>query len=111
MDRVGLTIFLATLLGVVPLVALFLAPKVITATGRTVGWYLRRKTEGRRAQILERVDGDEKALEADKSSRRNSDEEWENIESFAAGTAKNGEKADREWDGIVGFFHPFWYDS
>jgi alpha-1,2-mannosyltransferase len=52
---------------------------------------------------------EERALEVDKDGRGNSDEEWENIESFAVGTAKNGEKADREWDGIVGFFHPFWY--
>lgn len=72
---------------------------------------MRKKTEGRRAQILELVEKDEAewAKKAEKG-RRDSDE-WENVDSLAVGTAKNGEQGEEEWDGIVGFFHPFWYVS
>jgi alpha-1,2-mannosyltransferase len=104
-------VLVVSVLSTLPLLTFLLGPKIIGAASRTVGWYLRRKTAGRRAQILERVEGEEKALAEDQSTRRDSDEEWETVESYAAGTAKNGEKADKEWDGIVGFFHPFWYVS
>jgi alpha-1,2-mannosyltransferase len=111
MDPLWYTIILALLLSIVPIFSVILVPKIIIAAGRIVGWYLRRKTAGRRAQILERVESEEKLFAVDEGSRRDSDEDWENVESYAAGTAKNGEKADKEWDGIVGFFHPFWYAS
>jgi hypothetical protein len=104
-------VLVVSVLACLPLLTVLLGPRIVTAASRTVGWYLRRKTAGRRAQILERVEGDEKALAEDQSARRDSDEEWENVESYAAGTARNGEKADKEWDGIIGFFHPFWYAS
>jgi len=104
-------VLIVSVLSTLPLLIVLLGPKITAAAGRTVGWYLRRKTAGRRAQILECVEGEEKALIEDQSAKRDSDEEWENVESYAAGTAKNGEKADKEWDGIVGFFHPFWYAS
>ena len=31
----------------------------------------------------------------------------ESVDAYAVGFAKNGEKGEQEWDGIVGFFHPF----
>lgn len=104
-------VLLVLVLSTLPLLIVLLGPKIVAAASRTAGWYLRRKTAGRRAQILERVEGEEKALAEDQSTRRDSDEEWENVESYAAGTARNGEKAEKEWNGIVGFFHPFWYAS
>lgn len=78
-----------------------------------MGYYLRKKTAGRKAQILELVEKDQADWEKsgkENEERRNSDE-WENVEGYAAGTVGNGEKANREWDGIIGFFHPFWYAS
>jgi alpha-1,2-mannosyltransferase len=104
-------VLLVSVLSTLPLLTVLLGPRIVAAAGRTIGWYLRRKTAGRRAQILECVEEEEKILAEDQGARRDSDEEWENVESYAAGTAKNGEKADKEWDGIVGFFHPFWYAS
>lgn len=105
----SLPIILASLICILPIFIFLLGSWVIAVAGRVVGWYLRRKTAGRRAQILECVEAEEKSLAADLDSGRDSDEDWETVESYAAGTAKNGEKADKEWDGIVGFFHPFWY--
>jgi len=111
MPLLSFPVLILSIVACLPLFTVLLGPRIVAAAGRTVGWYLRRKTAGRRAQILERIEVEEKALAEDQSERRDSDEEWENVESYAAGTAKNGEKANKEWDGIVGFFHPFWYAS
>ncbi|KAB8300830.1 hypothetical protein EYC80_002758 [Monilinia laxa] len=100
------TILVALILGATPLIVLLGGPKVAGYVGRTVGFYLRQKTAGRKAQVLERVAIDQKEYKENKGKRRGSDD-WENVESYTAGKANNGEKADKEWDGIVGFFHPF----
>lgn len=42
-------------------------------------------------------------------SSSDGDDEWETVDSYALGTSPNGGKGEKEWDGIVGFFHPFWY--
>jgi alpha-1,2-mannosyltransferase len=111
MALMSFPMLLVSVICTLPLLIILLGPRIIASASRTVGWYLRRKTAGRRAQIFEHIEGEEKELAEDQSVRRDSDEEWENVESYAAGTAKNAEKADKEWDGIVGFFHPFWYAS
>lgn len=90
-----------------PLTIMLLGPKLVSRVGRAFGYYLRKKTAGRKAQILELVEADKKEYLEEDGERRDSDE-WENVEAYAVGSAKNGVKADKEWDGIVGFFHPFW---
>ncbi len=93
----------------VPLLSILLLPWMWRMAGATLGWYLRRKTEGRRWQILEAVGEDEKRYEARGSDRKGgTGDEWESVEAYAAGSAGNGEKGQEDWDGIVGFFHPFW---
>jgi alpha-1,2-mannosyltransferase len=99
---------IVSILGFLPLTVILLGPKLVFYVGGTFGYYLRKKTAGRKAQILELVESEEAEYTANAENRRDSDD-WENVESYATGTANNGEKADREWDGIVGFFHPFWY--
>lgn len=86
---------------------MILGPKLLFRVGSTFGYYLRKKTAGRKAQILELVEAEEKEFQEEGGEPRDSDE-WENVEAYAVGSAKNGEKADKEWDGVVGFFHPFW---
>ncbi|RDW60648.1 glycosyltransferase family 4 protein [Coleophoma cylindrospora] len=98
------SILLALFLGLMPLTVILGGPALVRAAGRTVGFYLRKKTAGRRAQILECVKSD---LAAWKEKRRDSDE-WENVEALTTGGVDDGKRpADMEWDGIVGFFHPF----
>lgn len=81
--------------------------------GTTLGWYLRKKTDGRRSLILRLTDDDEKAYAEDRSRSKSSssssslDNDWENIEKSVPGASPNGEKGEQDWDGIVGFFHPF----
>lgn len=57
---------------------------------------------------MEMVEKDESQWSTGDGERRGSDE-WESVDAYAVGTAKNGEKTEEEWDGIVGFFHPFWW--
>ncbi|KAK3989575.1 hypothetical protein QBC44DRAFT_81865 [Cladorrhinum sp. PSN332] len=66
-----------------PLAILIFAPLLRRALGALLGWYLRKKTDGRRLHILELIEADEKKF-------------------GAASEQKGG-----DWDGIVGFFHPF----
>ncbi|KAI0856568.1 glycosyltransferase family 4 protein [Xylaria cubensis] len=69
--------------------------------GSCVGWYLRRKTDGRRALIIRATeDGEARLRDKTKSSSK------------STGAPDGGEREhtgenDGEWDGIVGFFHPF----
>lgn len=106
-------IYLVAILGMTPMFLLFMGPKILFWLGGTLGYYLRKKTAGRKAQVLELVEQDEAAWikeGKEKGERRDSDE-WESVDAYAAGSAKNGEKGEEEWDGIVGFFHPFWFAS
>lgn len=99
---------LALLLACLPLTTILLGPKLLFYVGGTFGYYLKKKTAGRRAHILELTVADEKAFLAKGGDRRGGSDEWENVEAHAVVTAQNGEKGDEQWDGIVGFFHPFW---
>ncbi|KAK8095031.1 alpha-1-2-mannosyltransferase alg11 [Apiospora hydei] len=91
--------------------------------GTTLGWYLRKKTDGRRNLIIRITDEDEKAHAANKNRSRSKssgsndssnshgssslDNDWEKLDKSVLGTSHNGEKGEQDWDGIVGFFHPF----
>lgn len=98
-----------------PLV-LYVYPLLWRTAGSLLGWYLRKKTEGRRCHILELVESDEKEYRENRSNRTRTsgdngeDGEWEKVDTYTTGTSKNGDKggSDDDWDGIVGFFHPFW---
>lgn len=108
----GQSIFIVSILGFLPLFVLLAGPKLVFWAGGLMGGYLRKKTAGRKAQILELVENEQREWEekGGKEKERRDSDEWETVDSYAAGTAKNGEKAvDAEWDGIVGFFHPFWW--
>ncbi|KAI5928221.1 hypothetical protein F4810DRAFT_184348 [Camillea tinctor] len=76
--------------------------------GLSAGWYLRKKTEGRRSLIFRVTAESEKNFQEETSVKSDAgDDDWENIDGATVGTSGNGEKGGRDWDGIVGFFHPF----
>ncbi|KAH8156677.1 hypothetical protein CIB48_g11571 [Xylaria polymorpha] len=70
----------------------------IGALGSCAGWYLKRKTDGRRALIIRATEDGETSLRDKNKS-----------DGASTGTEKGdeGQRKDRDWDGIVGFFHPF----
>jgi alpha-1,2-mannosyltransferase len=109
--------FLATC--VVTVLALLAASFVLpTVTGyalsyvlRGIGWSIKNKTKGRRELILTRalIEEEEFRSKENKSSNGGAeDEDWEKVDNSILGTAGNGEPLGDEWEGIIGFFHPFW---
>ncbi|GLI72241.1 asparagine-linked glycosylation protein [Penicillium ochrochloron] len=94
---------------------------------RGAGWLIRRRTRSRREYVIARARSDEeellKSLRAKNSTHslaRSSaeDEDWEKVDNTAgpAGVkasgsddsgASDGAKRPDDWDGIIGFFHPF----
>ena len=99
------------LLGALPVISgLFLGGWLTQSLGKSVGWYLQRKTSARRKLIQARVNAEEEASHLSRGQTTAIDEaDWEKVESYAAGSAANGGQAEKEWEGVVGFFHPFWY--
>lgn len=76
----------------------------------TVGWSLQRRTRARRTLILARVKVEESQYQlSTRQSPKSDDGEWEKVEKSTADPTRNGEEANDEWEGIIGFFHPFWF--
>ncbi|KAF2736377.1 UDP-Glycosyltransferase/glycogen phosphorylase [Polyplosphaeria fusca] len=99
-------VFLSLLLS---LAAAFLfLPKTLRFVGDIAGHYLRRASRTRRELLLARVATEQRQYEADhEASKDKEEDDWEEIEGSMVGSAVNGGKADRDWHGIVAFFHPF----
>lgn len=89
---------------------------------RGAGWLIRRRTRSRREYVIARARSDEeellKSLRA-KGASSAEDEDWEKVDSTAGpggvktpsssdSGAGDGAKRPDDWDGIIGFFHPFW---
>lgn len=95
----------------VPFLIAVLGPRLIAAIFRSMGWTLRKKTDGRRAHLIALMDGESKRLgEKDSESKRSSSSgEWQKVQQADVdASAEEGDKSSQSWGGIVGFFHPFW---
>jgi alpha-1,2-mannosyltransferase len=98
-----------SLLAVVVL-SFVLLPKSLRFAGELLGSNLRRASRTRRELLLARSANEQRTYEAEHKGRHEKEEDdWEEVEASAAGSAMNGGPTDKEWSGIVGFFHPFWY--
>lgn len=96
---------------------------------RGVGWLIWRRTRSRREYVIARARSEEQELRAPQpkvsttSLSRNGaeDEDWEKVDSSGSAGTLNGSSSDTSasssgeskrssdsWDGIIGFFHPFW---
>lgn len=89
----------------------FLGAYIVRLLLRTAGQRLRRRTSGKRALIFQRVKVDERQLRSNAArAPKHEDEDWERVESYAAGTAVNGDAyQEKDYEGVIGFLHPFWY--
>lgn len=93
----------------------YLVRTFIGALGSSAGWYLRKKTDGRRALIIRATEDGEASLRDKNKSDGGTGATSTSGKSVKSGktAAKEegkraeGEERDGEWDGIVGFFHPF----
>lgn len=82
-----------------------------------VGWLVQKRTRCRRAYIISQVRADEEASleKCPKSAPQTQtvEEDWEKVDGSSSDfeTAGSNKPAGNEdWEGIVGFFHPFWYE-
>lgn len=95
---------LATLLASSPLVLVFVVPAVLRTISLALGWTLRKRTDGRRAHLVALMN------EQDSKFRRQSKElgsRGQDAQDTGVGALDDAQEADQQWDGIVGFFHPF----
>lgn len=105
------TIALAiTLLAATPIFLYYGLPKLLSLAGTALGWTLRKKTEGRKDHLITLMNADNKAFhEQHKSSNDSSlKESRTGSKGLEAGASELPQDANKDWDGIVGFFHPFW---
>jgi alpha-1,2-mannosyltransferase len=104
----GLLLVVLSLLVPALLATVFL-PKTLRFAAEIVGQHLRRSSRTRRELLLARVASETKTFEAQQTNKKKEDEDWEKVGNTPPGSAAKHGPADSEWDGIVGFFHPFWY--
>ncbi|PKS10414.1 hypothetical protein jhhlp_002165 [Lomentospora prolificans] len=98
-----------TALASIPLAYFVLLPLLFRLSGVILAWYLRRRSSGRRALLLSLKQEDQQRFQKDKvrATQVRDEEGWEKIESHTTPSSGNGEKVQKDWAGIVGFFHPF----
>jgi alpha-1,2-mannosyltransferase len=84
----------------------WLVPFLFHRFAEAVGWYVRRRTAHRRETLVASSVSATKEQGLPKEAT-SEDGDWEKVESYATGTAPNGGKPGRDWNGVVGFFHPF----
>ncbi|KAJ5215038.1 hypothetical protein N7468_010717 [Penicillium chermesinum] len=108
----------------------FLLPQVVGSVFgvlfRSLGWLIRRRTRSRREYVIARARSEEaeyrppppKASENSLARSQVDDEDWEKVDSSGGAKTAGSSDSDKtkndateadEWNGIIGFFHPFWY--
>jgi hypothetical protein len=87
----------------------FMGRTLIVQAGKLIGTIIRRRTEERRQLLLAKYREEEDDYFAGtKAASTAEDDEWEKVENHSGRSAKNGQKGEDPWKGIVAFFHPFW---
>jgi alpha-1,2-mannosyltransferase len=95
---------IVALLAVVPLLP-FILILLVQLWLRALGWHLQANARERKAAIVRRVEAERAAVTEHRGSQE-AEDGWEKIEK--SGAAENGKPLLDEWNGVVGFFHPFW---
>ncbi|KAI1007478.1 GDP-Man:Man(3)GlcNAc(2)-PP-Dol alpha-1,2-mannosyltransferase [Podosphaera aphanis] len=98
-------IVLIILLAFLPLL-LLAGPKLVFLLRKSLGCFLKDKNSYAKAQILRIFEKDEKDWDLSEKTSRDSDE-WEKVEEFTSDSTSKVIISNSEWDGIIGFFHPF----
>ncbi|OJD25018.1 hypothetical protein ACJ73_03622, partial [Blastomyces percursus] len=97
----------------VTLLALFLVAPRLAAfffrfIFRLIGWLISRKYRWKRDLLRARIKLDEKEYQSIRPKyAKQEDEDWEKVETGGMGTASHADAMEDDWEGIIGFFHPF----
>ncbi|KAI6248151.1 GDP-Man:Man(3)GlcNAc(2)-PP-Dol alpha-1,2-mannosyltransferase [Erysiphe necator] len=97
---------LITLLSFFPIGLLLFGSILAVRAGRILGNLILKKNHVRRSKLLQIFADEEKEFDHLGNGNRDSDE-WENVEGYTMEKTPSSAIIDMEWDGIVGFFHPF----
>lgn len=84
-------------------------PRFISLLGQTLGNHIRSKTKQRRELLLARAKTERQQYD-EKQTQTTVDEEWEKIDHRSSNISSDRQTREtngNDWDGIVGFFHPF----
>lgn len=100
----------------------FLVPKLPLGILRfilcSVGWLVQNRSRSRREQIVSQVRAEEEEFQSkcarSPAQTETVEEDWEKVDSSSSscltpGSDKIPGDGNDDWDGIIGFFHPFWY--
>ncbi|KAF2155536.1 glycosyltransferase family 4 protein [Myriangium duriaei CBS 260.36] len=103
-------IFVSLLLGTT-VVPLFTLPWLIRAFLKAIGDYVRDRARTRRQLLFQRARTEEQEDQKTRSKPTYpaaEDADWEKIDSSGTlPSSTNGERSSADWEGVVGFFHPF----
>ncbi|KAK1962336.1 alpha-1,2-mannosyltransferase alg-11 [Colletotrichum sublineola] len=102
LDPWTLAYVVVPIIAISPIAIYIMFPYIMRGLGFLLGLYLRKKTEGRRAQLLELMNAEQQSFI--QTSRKGASGSKDNVQAQASGSA---EKRDANWTGVVGFFHPF----
>ncbi|KAK2054076.1 glycosyl transferase group 1 [Colletotrichum caudatum] len=102
LDPWTLAYVVVPIIAISPLAIFVMFPYIMRGLGSLLGLYLRKKTEGRRAQLLELMKAEQESFT--QTSRKAASSNKDNVQAQASGSS---EKSDADWAGVVGFFHPF----
>ncbi|KAI5860413.1 glycosyltransferase family 4 protein [Durotheca rogersii] len=76
--------------------------------GSTLGWCLRKKTDGRRSSIIQATAESERRFREEKAAAEDGqDESSKSTGDSIIGSSSDIKNGGQGWDGIIGFFHPF----
>ncbi|GKT86928.1 alpha-1,2-mannosyltransferase ALG11 [Colletotrichum tofieldiae] len=103
LDPWTLAYVVVPIIAISPIATFVMFPFIMRGLGSLLGLCLRKKTEGRRAQLLELMNAEQQSFK--QTPKKGASGSKNNVQAQASGSS---EKKDADWIGVVGFFHPFW---
>ncbi|KAG8622760.1 hypothetical protein KVT40_009271 [Elsinoe batatas] len=86
---------------------LFILPYLVQTILRILGGTIRSRTAPRRDLLFSRAESEEVSLPPSSTSGPD-DSDWEKLESSTVlPSSENGKQESAQWQGVIGFFHPF----
>lgn len=84
-----------------------LTPRLVTYFGRLWGTQIRHRTQQRRELLIARARTEN--AESRGEAPGTVDDEWEKIDrSSSCSGSEDENNSSNRWEGVIGFFHPFW---
>jgi alpha-1,2-mannosyltransferase len=88
-----------------------LALHILSYVLRRLGRSIKSKTKARTKLIISGAHKEEEWRSKQSKSSPGitpEDEDWEKVDNTVLASVCNRARGDDEWEGIIGFFHPFW---